>query len=208
MTPIVPVIALGLLLCPALHAMPLNHSLNYSITTANTAVALSWHAFGSISQAHLQGVTGEVRLNAGYEMDDRINVTIPVATLTASNSLLTYQMKSRLFFDAAHYPTIVFTSSRVVSLGHGRFRVFGTLEVKNVQRPVILDARLEEQSGTLPEQGLLSLHAATAISRSAFNMDSFAALVGDRVAINIDLQAIASSAVFIPSNNAPAAVFR
>ncbi|MCA6973192.1 YceI family protein [Pectobacterium carotovorum] len=185
MTRIVPVLAAGLLISPLLHAMPLN----YTIATDKTAIALSWQAFGHLSQASLDGVTGNITLDAEKEMDDRIDVKIPISTLQASNGLLTYQLKSSLFFDAEHYPDIRFTSSRVVALGHGHFRVFGSLSVKNIQRPVILDATLEEHDGNVSGEEALSLHATTAISRSAFNMDRFTGVVDDRVAISIDIQA-------------------
>lgn len=185
MTRIVPVLAAGLLISPLLHAMPLN----YTIATDKTAIALSWQAFGHLSQASLDGVTGNITLDAEKEMDDRIDVKIPISTLQASNGLLTYQLKSSLFFDAEHYPDIRFTSSRVVALGHGHFRVFGSLSVKNIQRTVILDATLEEHGGNVSGEEALSLHATTVISRSAFNMDRFTGVVDDRVAISIDIQA-------------------
>ena len=113
-----------LLLCPSLHAAPKS----YLIDTENTAIRLSWHAFGGIlSWATFSGVTGAVTLNPDNDVDDHIHVTIPVATLVASNTLLTWQLKSDMFFDAEHYPTIEFISSRLVAQGGGRFRVFGTL---------------------------------------------------------------------------------
>lgn len=113
MTRIVSAIAFGLLIGPApLYAMPVS----YGISTSNTAIGLSWQAFGGTSQAHLVGVTGEFTLDMANDMDDRLSVNIPVATLTASNSLLTWQMKGRLFFDADRYPAIRFTSSRVAAL--------------------------------------------------------------------------------------------
>ncbi|VTN11558.1 Uncharacterized conserved protein [Raoultella terrigena] len=58
------------------------------------------------------------------DMDDRLSVNIPVATLTASNSLLTWQMKGRLFFDADRYPAIRFTSSRGGGAGRRTFSSF------------------------------------------------------------------------------------
>ena len=134
-------------------------------------------------------VTGGITLDAGDERADRIDVTIPAATLEASNSLLTYQMKSRPFFDAERYPNISFTSSRLVALGNGHFRLFGTLKIKNVTRPVILDASLDGKKAVSSSTEILVMHASTAISRSAFNMDSFAALVDDTVTINIEIQA-------------------
>lgn len=186
MTRFMHAIALGFLFHPlCLYASPVS----YRIDTQNTTISLSWHAFGSVSKASMGKVTGGITLDVGDERADRIDVTIPAATLEASNGMLTYQMKSRPFFDAERYPNIAFTSSRVVALGNGHFRLFGTLKIKNVTRLVILDAALDGKTGGLSAAGNMVMHASTAISRSAFNMDSFAALVDDTVTINIEIQA-------------------
>lgn len=82
------------LLSPVLYAAPVT----YAITPDKTSIGLSWRAFGhQFSQARLQGVSGTVTLNPDEDRDDRIEVTIPVGTLVASNSLLTWQLKSNLF---------------------------------------------------------------------------------------------------------------
>ena len=186
MTRIVPAIALEFLLSSfSLYASPVD----YLINTQETTITLSWHAFGDMSEATLRNVTGDILLNAGNDRDDNIHVAIPVATLNASNRLLTYQMKSALFFDAERYPNITFTSSRVVALGQGHYRILGTLAVKNVARPVILDASLNGKTAGPGGAENISLDASTTISRSAFNMASFAVLVDDNVTINIAIQA-------------------
>lgn len=194
MTRIVPFFAFGFLISSfSLYASPAN----YSINTQKTTVTLSWQAFGDTSEASLENVTGDIALNGGNEEGDNINVSIQVTTLNASNRLLTYQMKSSLFFDAGRYPYITFSSSRVVALGQDHFRIFGTLVVKNVSRPVILDASMVGKNSRLTGAENIFLHASTTISRSAFNMDSFAALVNDNVTINIAIQARLHQAVSI-----------
>ena len=173
-------VILLILVCPWSLAAPTR----YLIDTENTAIRLSWHAFGGIlSWATFSGVTGAVTLNPDNDLDDHIHVTIPVATLVASNKLLTWQLKSDMFFDAEHYPTIEFISSRVVAQGAGRFRVFGTLTVRNLARPVILEAIVKD-----PHARALTLDATTAISRAAYGMDKFALVVDDRIAITIAIQ--------------------
>ena len=174
------------LLSPVLYAAPVT----YAITPDKTSIGLSWRAFGhQFSQARLQGVTGTVTLNPDEDRDDRIEVIIPVGTLVASNSLLTWQLKSNLFFDAERYPNIHFVSSRVASLGGGNYRIFGVLTVKNVSRPVVMLASLDSGKTIDPASGSLALHAATAISRSAFGMDRLVGVVDDRVNIALAIAA-------------------
>ncbi|SAG37198.1 YceI family protein [Enterobacter kobei] len=170
----------ALLLCPSLYAAPKS----YLIDSDNTAIRLSWHAFGGIlSWATFSGVTGAVTLNPDNDVDDHIHVTIPVSTLIASNKLLTWQLKSDMFFESERYPTIEFISSRVVALSAGRFRVFGTLIVRNIARPVILEAVLKDPHAQAPR-----LDATTVISRASYGMDKFALVVDDRIAIAIAIK--------------------
>ncbi|AWP35354.1 hypothetical protein B9D02_22645 (plasmid) [Pantoea vagans] len=174
------------LLSPVLYAAPVT----YTITPDKTSIGLSWRAFGhDFSQARLQGVSGTVTLNPDEDHDDRIEVNIPVGTLVASNSLLTWQLKSDLFFDAERYPQIHFVSSRVASLGEGNYRIFGVLTVKNVSRSVVMQASLDNGKTIDPASRSLALHASTAISRSAFGMDRLVGVVDDRVNIALIIAA-------------------
>ena len=174
------------LFSPVLYAAPVT----YAITPDKTSIGLSWRAFGhDFSQARLQGVTGTLTLNPDEDRDDHIEVTIPAGTLVASNSLLTWQLKSDLFFDAERYPNIHFVSNRVVSLGDGNFRIFGVLTVKNVSRPVVMLASLDSGKMIDPASRSLALHASTAISRSAFGMDRLVGVVDDRVNIALAIAA-------------------
>lgn len=183
-------ITLGLMISPWLYAAPES----YSVLTPQTAIELSWHAFGGTSQAHLYGVTGSLLLDAGNDMHDSISVRIPAATLQASNSLLTYQLQGGLFFDTAHYPSLSFTSSRVVAEGLGHYRIFGLLQVKNVRRAVVLEANMDGDPGAAADKSFISLRATTVISRAAFNMDKFEAVVDDRISIEIKIRARSSQA--------------
>lgn len=176
-----PLLSALLLISPLASARPVD----YKIVAQDTDINMSWRAFGGMqSSADIKGVTGRIKLDQSNEFNDKINVSIPVSPLIASNSLLTWQLKSDMFFDAAHYPIMVFISDRVVDLGNHHYRIFGSLTVKNIRQPVILEAVLEAS-----KENEWALHATTAISRSAFNMTSFAALVDDRIAIAITLQA-------------------
>ena len=171
---------------PSILAAPVS----YVIATDKTEIGLSWRAFGHrFSQAHLEGVTGTVKLNPEEERDDHIEVTIPVNTLVASNALLTYQLKSDMFFDAQHYPEIRFVSSRVAALGDGKYRIFGLLTVKDVSRPVVMLATLDSGQSLSPASHSLTLHAATEISRTAFRVDRLVGIVDDRVAIALAITA-------------------
>lgn len=179
-------LSLSCLLSASIHAAPIT----YAIATDKTTIGLSWRAFGhSFSQAHLEGVTGRVTLNPAQDRDDHVEVNIPVHTLVASNALLTWQLKSDKFFDAQHYPGIRFVSTRVAALGAGEYRIFGILTVKDVSRPVVMLATLEGRQPLTSSSQSLTLHASTAISRTAFQVDRLVGIVDDRVDIVLTITA-------------------
>lgn len=62
--------------------------------------------------------------------------------------------------------------------------MFGTLTVRDIARPVILDAVVKDSHAPV-----LTLDATTTISRAAYGMDKFALVVDDRIAITIAIQA-------------------
>jgi polyisoprenoid-binding protein YceI len=61
--------------------------------------------------------------------------------------------------------------------------VFGTLTVRNIARPVLLEAVVKD-----PHAQVLTLDATTAISRASYGMDKFALVVDDRIAIAIAIK--------------------
>ncbi|WP_105634473.1 YceI family protein [Cronobacter dublinensis] len=162
---------------------------SYTILPSRTTVALSWQAFGGLSQAQIHGASGKVTLDRDNPKNSYVNVVIPVSSLTASNDLLTYQMKGPLFFDASRYREIAFNSDGVTDAGGGHLRVSGTLVVKGIRHPVTLDVDTGRAAFLPVTRAPLALHASTAISRSAFDMGGFTAFVDDRVQIDIAIAA-------------------
>ena len=105
-------------------------------------------------------------------------------------------LRSADFFDAEHYPTITFRSTKVEDAGDGEYKVTGDLTIKDVTRPVTLDL---EYLGTVaspwgdPRAGF---SADTEISRKEWGIEYNMALeaggvvVGDKIKLNIDAETI------------------
>lgn len=101
------------------------------------------------------------------------------------------------FFDVANHPTIEFKSKRIAPVAGGRFRIIGDLTLRGVTREVILDAEgptpeIKDQRGSVR----VGVSATTKINRKDYNilwnstLDSGGGVVGDEVAITIDLELI------------------
>ena len=98
------------------------------------------------------------------------------------------------FFDAEHYPTITFRSTKVEDAGDGEYKVTGDLTIKDVTRPVTLDL---EYLGTVASpwgDQRAGFSATTEISRKEWGIEYNMALeaggvvVGDKIKLNIDAE--------------------
>lgn len=162
---------------------------HFAISTSRTVITLSWVMLSTHpSQAILSQVSGDVFLDPQQSQRDRVEVRIPVSSLEASNMLLTHQLKSSLFFDERHYPWVTFTSQKISASANGQLKIFGLLTIRNIQRQVVLEAVMAQAHPERLNQPL-TLHAHTAISRTAFAMDNLLSLVGDTINIDIDIAA-------------------
>ena len=94
------------------------------------------------------------------------------------------------FFDAAKYPTITFKSTKVQAVGANKYKITGDLTIKNVTKPVVLDAVLNKQ-GEHPMTKVQSIgfNATTSFDRSAFGVGAYVPNVGDKITVNITTEA-------------------
>lgn len=108
------------------------------------------------------------------------------------------------FLDVERYPRVVFRSVEVRCAGEADFKVAGNLELHGVTRPVTLDARYLgrwqcpywEGDRDLGPVTRIGLTATTTINRHDFGvswnapMDRGGVVVGDEVAVTLDVEAI------------------
>ncbi|HUY72937.1 MAG TPA: YceI family protein [Candidatus Dormibacteraeota bacterium] len=78
----------------------------------------------------------------------RGEVKIEVASLESRSDQRDTHLRSADFFDAAKYPYMTFKITKVEAVDAESFRVTGDLTVKDVTRPIVLDATVE---GRMPD---------------------------------------------------------
>ena len=132
------------------------------------------------------GATGTLVLDPAAVGKARVDITIPVASVSTTNSKLDGELRSADWFDAATYPDIRFTSSKVQPLGKGKARIAGNLTFHGVTRPVVLAANFVG-SGTNPldKAYTVGFNATAQIKRSDFGVKTYVPLIGDEVSIRI-----------------------
>lgn len=86
-----------------------------------------------------------------------------MTTLDTGNGLKNHHAKAEGFFDAAHYPFIKFTSSKIVKTAAG-FTSTGELTIKDITKPLTIPFTFEQTGGAGTFKGHFS------VSREDFNL--------------------------------------
>jgi polyisoprenoid-binding protein YceI len=131
--------------------------------------------------------------------DSWVKAAIEAASIDTDHRERDEHLRSADFLHADLYPTLSFQSTRVSRTGETSLRVYGDLTIRDITRPVALDV---EFIGVAPDQGGVDraeFVAWTEIDREDWGivwnkpLDSGGMLVGRRIQIEIDVQAVKTS---------------
>ena len=105
------------------------------------------------------------------------------------------------FFDVEKFPTLQYRSTRIEQLADDRFRVIGDLTIRDVTREVVLDVEYGGRASDPWGNERAGFVAKTSIDRKDFGLrwsqvlETGGLLVGDRVDIELEVQAVKAAAV-------------
>lgn len=174
---------------------------NYDIDTAHSSAGFAVrHLAVSNVRGEFAKVTGVVEYDAKDPSKTRVEATIDAASVTTRDPKRDEHLKSADFFDVAQYPVITFKSTKVEKASQG-LKVKGDLTLHGVTRPVVLDVQGPTPEVKDPWGNVRAGASATAkINRKDFGMsfnktlDSGGLVVGDEVAITIDVELVKKAA--------------
>lgn len=164
---------------------------DYAIDPEHTMVIASWSHFGfSNPMANFAGATGNIHFDDRNPAASSVRVDIPVAQLTSFVPKLDEELKGKDYFDAGKFPTATFVSNAVRATGKDRYEVHGTLTMRGVTKPMVLNAVLNKR-GLQPMLGVqaIGFEATGALKRSDFGISKHVPMVGDVVQLRITTEA-------------------
>ena len=166
----------------------------YQIDPTHTATVFTWNHFGfSTPSANFSDIQGTINVDNAKPEASSVNVTIPLSSLNTNVKALDDHLKAADFFDAAKYPNITFKSTKVQALGQNKYKITGNLTVKDVTKPVVLDAVLNKQGEhPMTKAQSIGFNATTSFDRSAFGVGAYVPNVGDKITVNITTEATAA----------------
>ncbi|MGE8653141.1 YceI family protein [Acinetobacter gandensis] len=163
----------------------------YQIDPTHTATVFTWNHFGfSTPSANFSDIQGTINVDNAKPANSSVNVTIPLASLNTNVKALDDHLKTADFFDAEKYPNITFKSTKVQAISKNKYKITGNLTVKNVTKPVVLDAVLNKQAvHPMTKAETVGFNATTSFDRSAFGVGAYVPNVGDKITVNITTEA-------------------
>ncbi|RKG40923.1 YceI family protein [Acinetobacter rongchengensis] len=164
---------------------------DYTIDPTHTATVFSWNHFGfSTPSANFSDIQGTISVDNAKPANSSVNVTIPLSSLNTNVKALDEHLKNADFFNAEKYPNITFKSTKVQAVGKNKYKITGNLTVKDVTKPVVLDAVLNKQGvHPMTKAQSIGFNATTSFDRSAFGVGAYVPNVGDKITVNITTEA-------------------
>ena len=104
---------------------------------------------GIKAEGTFRGLSGEILFDPSNPEASKFDVSVSVKTISTGNKTKDKHARGDSWFDAAAFPEIRFTSSRVISRDGNEFEVIGDLELKGITRemPIVFTFSSEGMKG-------------------------------------------------------------
>lgn len=160
---------------------------NYTVESSHTRVQFTVSHMGfSDWYGDFTGVTGTLSLDPKAVAKAKVDITIPVSSVSTTNATLDGELKSDAWLDAGKYPQIRFTSTQVTQTGPRTANIAGNLTLHGVTRPVVLKATfLASGVNPLSKGYTVGFNATAAIKRSDFGVKTYVPLISDETTLRI-----------------------
>lgn len=195
-------------------AAPSEPAVDLSGAPSGPYVTEAGHRYITFSYSH-QGLshptlrwrdwTATLDWNAEDPSRSAIVATVNTPSIDTGVDAFDAHMKSPDLFDVAKFPTATFKSTSVERTGANTGRITGDLTIKDVTKPVTLEARINaarfapDRKDPATGKYKLGFSAKTTIKRSDWNMGFAVPFVGDDVDLMIEAEFESPNAVPAPA---------
>ena len=187
--------ALALLLLPALaSAEPAAvYPAVYRVDADHSGVNFSIRHFVTNVSGRFRDFDGVIKYDRLNPAASSVELTVKAASIDTANNDRDEDLRSKKFFDVQAYPTLTFTSTRVVAKDASTLEVTGNLTMHGVTREVVLPVTV---LGTVqaPRSEKAGFETTFTVNRKEFGiswndvLDS-GPMLGDEVKIHVDIEA-------------------
>jgi polyisoprenoid-binding protein YceI len=159
----------------------------YAVDPAHTQVlfAVSHMGFSTFTGVFSEA-SGTLALDPKTASASALKVSVPVASVLTTSPKLNEELKSAQWLDAARFPAMTFSSTKVVTESKDKAKVTGDLTLHGVTKPVTLDVTLVGSGvNPLDKKVTVGFEAKGDIKRSDFGVKTYVPLIGDMLHLSI-----------------------
>lgn len=160
----------------------------YQIDPVHSSVGFSIRHFFSQVPGAFTKFQGTITADRDNLEQSSVEASIEVASVNTREPKRDDHLRSKEFFSVAEYPTMNFKSKSWKKTGDDTFDVTGDLTIKNVTKEVVLKTKLLGFGPGMKGAMLSGWHATTTVNRNDFGITTFPKVLGDEVAITIDVE--------------------
>ena len=159
---------------------------SYKVESYHTQVGFSISHFGFTNYSGLfSGATGSLQLDPTKLGTSKLDISIPVDSVTTTVSKLTDELKGDQWFDTAKFPKATFVSTQVVPTAEGA-TVTGNFTLHGITKPVVLHVRfIGAGVNPIDKAYTVGFEATGTIKRSDFGVKTYLPGIGDEVKLSI-----------------------
>ncbi len=177
---------------------PTQTTTTWSIDSAHSTVEFSVkHMMISTVKGQFGAVEGTIEFDPANPASASVDARIDTSTITTHNEMRDNHLRTNDFFNAEEFRYITFKSTSVEPKGDNEFLVHGDLTIRDVTKPITLDAVLE---GVMEKDAFgkrrVAFSATTTINRKDFGVNWNGAIEGggvvvaDKVKVELNIAAV------------------
>jgi polyisoprenoid-binding protein YceI len=160
---------------------------SYSLETRHARILFAVSHMGlSTWYGDFSGATGSLILDPKNPAAAALDVSIPVASVSTTNTILDGELKSPVWFDATQFPSITFKSTKVTVTGPDTAKVTGDLTFHGVTKSVTLEATFKAAApNPMTKAFTVGFEVKGALKRSDYGVKTYVPVIGDDVDLTI-----------------------
>lgn len=153
------------------------------------------HASATVKLAHMglsrytlrfDTLSGEYAYDPARPEATKVSIAIDPRSVDTHDPKFNEEIADK-FLDAGQFPTIAFTSTRIVPGTDGRGEVEGVLNFHGVQKPVVLHTTYRGFVAMMGQQRM-GFSAETHFKRSEFGASAYVPMVGDDITVLVEVE--------------------
>ncbi|GGE03020.1 polyisoprenoid-binding protein [Polymorphobacter glacialis] len=159
----------------------------YKVDTSHTLVRFQVSHMGfSDFFGTFPGATGTLSLDPKNIAAAKLDISVPVATVSTTNATLDEELRGPEWIDAGKFPAMRFVSTKITQTGPKTAKIAGTITMHGITKPLVLDASFVGV-GTNPMSKTYTtgFNAVGTLKRSDFGVAKYVPLISDKVEITI-----------------------